>query len=106
MALFPTWIRASWAAFSTVVLHTRPSRARSDAGGPRPAVWRVLPVQTVAAVILTLAAAGGVVRLVVHLGDPTAIAVALAWVVVDLAALNVAFRAARYRGYRSQEGDF
>lgn len=102
-ALFPTWIAATVSAIRDAVLHT-PGRGQLR-GTPSSPAWRVIPAQTAAAVILVIAAIGGVLRLVGHQGDPVVIAAGLVWVAIDLLALNVVFRAARYRGYRSREGD-
>lgn len=105
-ALFPTWIVATVSTVGGALLRTRRGTGRSTRRGtPGGSAWRVLPVQTVAAVILVIAIIGGVLRLVSHQGDPVAIAAGLVWVAVDLLALNVVFRAARYRGYRSREGE-
>lgn len=102
-ALFPTWIAATASTIRGAVLRTPgEDRLRRTPSGP---AWRVIPVQTAAAVILVIAAIGGILRLVGHQGDPVAIAAGLVWVAVDLLALNVVFRAARYRGYRSREGE-
>ncbi|MFC8599772.1 glycosyltransferase family 2 protein [Isoptericola sp. NPDC057191] len=101
LALFPVWVRACWTAFANVVLH-RPlgfavtPKARV-AGRHRPA-WRTIRVQLVAAAVLVVAAAVGVVRLVAFGAEPGATLVTLVWVGYDLAALSVLLPAARYAG--------
>jgi cellulose synthase (UDP-forming) len=104
MALFPVWIHATLSAVGNVVLR-RPlafvvtPKTRQDHG----VRLRLVRWQLVAAIALVVAAAIGVTRLVLGLGEPLGTAVNLVWVGFDLATLGVLLPALRYRGFAAPQ---
>ena len=106
LALFPIWIRAVVTGCANVWFG-RPlgfvvtEKARQAVGD----VGRLLWPQILVAVLLVLASIVGVYRLVTLGEEPLGTGVNLVWVVYDLVILSVLVGAARYRGYRPEEGD-
>lgn len=100
-ALFPVWIRACVTAAGNVFLG-RPlgfvvTPKTRQAGGSFP--WRLVMPQLVAAIVLVVACAVGVVRLWTGAADSViGTGVNVAWVAYDLVVMSVIFRAARFRG--------
>lgn len=98
-ALFPTWIAATLSGASAVFLgrHVAFSVTSKTKQATGTGFRHVLP-QVVVTVVLLVASAVGVARMVAGEASAPATFLTLGWVAVDLALLSAALRAARYPG--------
>ncbi len=98
-ALFPTWIAATLSGASAVFLgkHVAFSVTSKTKQATGTGYRHVLP-QVVATGVLLVASVIGVGRMLAGAASAPATYLTLAWVVVDLALLSAALRAARYTG--------
>lgn len=101
LALFPVWIKACWTA-TLNVWFGRPldfavtkKDGRDDRGIPFRQIWP----QLTAMVVLVLAMAIGVGRVIVGVADAMGTTVNVLWVIYDLVVLSVILQAAFYRGF-------
>lgn len=104
LALFPTWIKACTTAARNVWFG-RPlgfavtPKARQD-GGPS---WSLIRPQLIVMVLLVVAAAIGIARLLTGLNEPLGTFVNVFWVIFDLIVLSVLIKAVKYEGYVPEE---
>ncbi|MDF2846677.1 MAG: glycosyltransferase [Oerskovia sp.] len=98
-ALFPTWIAATLSGASAVFLgrHVAFSVTSKTKQATGTGYRHVLP-QVVVTVVLLVASAVGVARMLAGEASAPATFLTLGWVAVDLALLSAALRAARYTG--------
>ncbi|QDW62709.1 glycosyltransferase family 2 protein [Oerskovia sp. KBS0722] len=98
-ALFPTWIAATLSGASAVFLgrHVAFSVTSKTQQATGTGYRHVLP-QVVVTVVLLVASAVGVARMLAGEASAPATFLTLGWVAVDLALLSAALRAARYTG--------
>ncbi|TGJ94978.1 hypothetical protein DLJ96_15105, partial [Actinotalea fermentans ATCC 43279 = JCM 9966 = DSM 3133] len=98
-ALFPTWIAATLSGASAVFLgrHVAFSVTSKTKQATGAGYRHVLP-QVVVTVVLLVASAVGVARMLAGEASAPATFLTLGWVAVDLALLSAALRAARYTG--------
>lgn len=104
LALFPIWIKAVVSAFMNVFFD-RPLAfvvtPKTRQGSQNE--WRLIKLQIAISVILVIAAAIGIWRLVLGLSEPVGTFVNVAWVIWDLGLMSILVRAVRYRGYQPEE---
>lgn len=106
LALFPVWIKSFTSAFGNVFLGrdldfaVTPKTKQEDTG---PA-WHLVKPQLYAMAGLVLAAVIGVIRVAVGQANLWGTVFNIVWVIFDLAIFSVIIQAARYRGFKPNEG--
>lgn len=101
LALFPVWIKACWTA-TLNVWFGRPldfAVTKKDGRDERGIPFRQIWPQLTAMVVLVLAMAIGVGRVIVGVADSMGTIVNVLWVIYDLVVLSVILQAAFYRGF-------
>lgn len=98
-ALFPTWISATVAGAAAtwfgIRLSFKVTSKTKEAAGPG---YRYVRSQLLVMVLLLIASAVGILRVVADIAPLWATVITLGWVIVDLLLLGVVIGAARYRG--------
>lgn len=103
LALFPIWIKAVVSAFMNVFFNhplafvVTPKTRQGSRNE-----WRLIKFQIAISVLLLIAAAIGIWRLVLGLGEPVGTFVNIAWVIWDLGLMGILIPAVRFRGFQQE----
>lgn len=104
LALFPIWLKAVSSAIRNVYFHHPLAFVVTPKTGQGVRnEWRLVKYQIVVAIILVIAAAIGILRLVKGLSEPIGTFVNVAWVMWDLGLMSILVPALRYRGNQAKE---